>query len=78
MRLTKGRKPTPWTMPKTQIRSVRILSPPGYGKMREINVLAMEIRQSPAEISVTEDDVELVIIGQAAQVVFFPELYIVH
>ena len=71
MRLTKGRKPTPWTMPKTQIRSVCILSPPGHGEMREIDVLAVEVRQGPAEIGIAEDDVELVVVGQAAQVVFF-------
>ena len=41
--------------------------------MREIDVLAVEVRQGPAEIGIAEDDVELVVVGQAAQVVFFTE-----
>lgn len=46
--------------------------------MREINVLTVEIRQGPAEIGIAEDDVEMVVIGQLAQIIFFPELYVVR
>lgn len=42
--------------------------------MRKVDVLAVEVRQSSAEIGIAEDDVELVIIGQTAQVIFFTEL----